>query len=158
MGHHNETNQKKTKAFQSIEGEKTGLMTGDSITTFDLQQSSNDSKTTKCFTKKNEIKKICYRAEDITPPDGNIYDKWKADWNPEEDNFYKHLRTGQEFYVSQKKTNEIITDIKERIRTLQLATRQIRSRKRGGKRKTRKRMKKKTRKKRKNRKKRTRKR
>jgi len=158
MGHHKETNRKKKKAFQTTGGEKTGMMTGDSITTFDIQPLSDTSKKTNCFAKTG-IKNICYRAEDVTPPDSSKYDEWKADWNPGEDNFYKYLRTGQEFYVSHAKTNEIVTDIKARIERLQLATRQFRMSRRGGKRrKTRKQRKKKTRRKKRNRKKRTRKR
>lgn len=161
-GHHKETNQKKTKAFQIAKGQKgdtTPLANQIVGSTFDLQPLSFDSKTD-CFAKRG-YKKICYRAEDITPPDDRNYDEWKADWNPEEDNFYKHLRTGQEFYVNQTKTDEIVGDIKVRIRDLQRVTRAERfaKKKRGGKRrKTRKRKKKKTRRKRRNRKKRTRKR
>ena len=158
--HHKETNQNKMKAFQTTENEKTSLKTRDSITTFDLQPLSDTSKKTNCFAKTG-IKNICYRAEDITPPDDRNYNEWKADWNPEEDNFYKHLRTGQEFYVSKTKTAEIVGDIKVRIRDLQRVTREERAakKKRGGKRrKTRKRRKKKTRRKKRNRKKRTRKR
>ena len=87
MGHHKETNRKKKKAFQTTGGEKTGLMTGDSITTFDIQPLSDTSKKTNCFAKTG-IKNICYRAEDVTPPDSSKYDEWKADWNPPHDGPY----------------------------------------------------------------------
>ena len=109
---------------------------------------------------------ICYRAEDVGPrPDDSQYNEWKQAYNPDEDTEYKFLRIGQEYYVSQSQTDQIIRNIK--AATVRKSGRKIKQlqpgygyKMTGGrkKRKTRKRMKKKTRKKRKNRKKRTRKR
>ena len=118
-----------------------------------------------CYVK-NSKPRICYRAEDVGPrPDDSEYDEWKQAYNPDEDTEYKFLRIGQEYYVSQSQTDQIVRNI--RANTVRKSGRKIKQlqpgygyKMTGGrkKRKTRKRVKKKTRKKRKNRKKRTRKR
>jgi len=110
---------------------------------------------------------ICYRAEDVGPrPEDSNYNEWKEAYNPKEDKEYKFLRIGQEYYVSQSQTNQIIKNIigatvRKSKRTPKSFDPVNSYKMRGGgkRRKTRKRRKKKTRrKKRKNRKKRTRKR
>ena len=109
---------------------------------------------------------ICYRAEDVGPrPEDSNYNEWKEAYNPKEDKEYKFLRIGQEYYVSQSQTNQIIKNIigatvRKSKRTPKSFDPVNSYKMRGGgkRRKTRKRRKKKTRRKRRNRKKRTRKR
>lgn len=109
---------------------------------------------------------ICYRAEDVGPrPEDSNYNEWKEAYNPKEDKEYKFLRIGQEYYVSQSQTNQIIKNIigatvRKSKRTPKSFDPVNSYKMRGGgkRRKTRKRKKKKTRRKKRNRKKRTRKR
>jgi len=118
-----------------------------------------------CYVKDSKPR-ICYRAEDVGPrPDDSEYDEWKEAYNPNEDTEYKFLRIGQEYYVSQSQTDQIVSNIIDV--TVRKSGRKIKQlqpgygyKMRGGgkRRKTRKRRKKKTRHKKRNRKKRTRKR
>lgn len=118
-----------------------------------------------CYVKDSKPR-ICYRAEDVGPrPDDSEYDEWKEAYNPNEDTEYKFLRIGQEYYVSQSQTDQIVRNIRDvTVRKSGRKKKQLQPgygyKMTGGrkKRKTRKRRKKKTRRKRRNRKKRTRKR